>query len=108
MAGDGPKIIIEGRHEDWPGGARTLTPREPCREPNWQTFWFGAEFDPDGRQVWFWNHFGGRPPDCGRETPWAAATAWGTTGDRRPETSRMELNRDERRFPTNGRGRPER
>ena len=46
-------IVIEGRREDWPGGARTLTPRDPTREPN-GTFWFGAELDPDGgNQVWF-------------------------------------------------------
>ena len=35
----------------WPGGPRTLTRRDPSREPNGQTFWFGAEFDPDGAQV---------------------------------------------------------
>ena len=49
-------IVIEGTREDWPGGARTLTAREPTREPN-GTFWFGAELDPDpdpdGDQVWF-------------------------------------------------------
>jgi hypothetical protein len=38
MTGDGPQIVIKGRREDWPGGARTLTPREPGREPNRQTF----------------------------------------------------------------------
>ena len=53
MTRDGPKIVIKGRREDWPGGARTLTPRDPCREPNRQTFWFGAELDQDGNQVWF-------------------------------------------------------
>ena len=53
MTGDGPQIVIKGRREDWPGGARTLTPRAPGREPNRQTFWFGAELDPDGSQVWF-------------------------------------------------------
>ena len=53
MTGAGPQIVIKGRREDWPGGARTLTPREPGREPNRQTFWFGAELDPDGSQVWF-------------------------------------------------------
>ena len=53
MTGDGPQIVIKGRREDWPGGARTLTPREPGREPNRQTFWFGADLDPDGSQVWF-------------------------------------------------------
>ena len=44
-------IVIEGRREDWPGGARTLTPRDPTREPN-GTLWFGAEL-PAGDQVWF-------------------------------------------------------
>ena len=53
MTGDGPQIVIKGRRGDWPGGARTLTPHEPGREPNRQTFWFGAELDPDGSQVWF-------------------------------------------------------
>ena len=45
-------IVIEGACEDWPGGARTLTAREPTREPN-GTFWFGAELAPEGDQVWF-------------------------------------------------------
>ena len=31
---------IVGTREDWPGGARTLTPREPTREPN-GTLWSG-------------------------------------------------------------------
>ena len=53
MAGDGPQIVVEGRRENWPGGARTLTPRDPCREPNRQVCWFGAEFDSEGAQVWF-------------------------------------------------------
>ena len=35
------------------GSPRTLTPREPTREPNGQALWFGAELDPDGDQVWF-------------------------------------------------------
>lgn len=50
---DGPEIVIEGTRADWPGGARTLLPRDPGREPNGQTLWFGAEVDPDGCQVWF-------------------------------------------------------
>ena len=45
-------IVIEGTREDWPGSARTLTVREPTREPN-GTFWFGAELGPAGDQVWF-------------------------------------------------------
>ena len=52
MTGGEMAIVIEGAREDWPGGARTLTAREPTREPN-GTFWFGAELDPDGDQVWF-------------------------------------------------------
>ncbi len=46
-------IVLAGTREDWPGGARTLTPRPPSREPNGRTLWFGAELDPDGSQVWF-------------------------------------------------------
>ena len=44
--------VIAGTREDWPGGARTLTPRESTREPN-GTLGFRAELDPDGDQVWF-------------------------------------------------------
>ena len=46
-------VVIEGTREDWPGGARTLTPRYPTREPNGRILWFGAELDPAGSQVWF-------------------------------------------------------
>ena len=46
-------IIIEGRREDWPGGARTLTACKPERERDRQAYWFGAELDPDGIEVWF-------------------------------------------------------
>ena len=50
----GPEIVIAGTREDWPGGAQTLTPRDPTREPNGRILWFGAELDPDGsQQVWF-------------------------------------------------------
>ena len=50
----GPKIVIAGTREDWPGGSQTLTPREPTREPNGRILWFGAALDPDGsQQVWF-------------------------------------------------------
>ena len=52
MTGGELAIVIAGRREDWPRGARTLTPREPTREPN-GTLWFGADLDPDGSQVWF-------------------------------------------------------
>ena len=52
MTGGEMAIVIAGTRRDWPGGPRTLTPREPTREPN-GTLWFGAELDPDGDQVWF-------------------------------------------------------
>ena len=52
MTGGELAIVIAGTRGDWPGGPRTLTPREPTREPN-GTLWFGAELDPDGDQVWF-------------------------------------------------------
>ena len=68
-------IVIEGRREDWPGGARTLTPRVPTREPN-GTFWFGAELDPDGGQV---SGSPGRPSaGCRRKRPGTTAGAWST------------------------------
>ena len=41
-------VVIAGTREDWPGGARTLTPRESTREPNGRTLGFRAELDPDG------------------------------------------------------------
>ena len=44
----GPKIVIAGTREDWPGGAQTLTPRDPTREPNGRILWFGAALDADG------------------------------------------------------------
>ena len=46
---DGLSIILDGRREDWPEGARPLTPRAAGREPNGRTLWLGAELDPDGR-----------------------------------------------------------
>ena len=52
MTGGELAIVIAGTREDWPGGPRTLTPREPTREPN-GTLWFGAGLDPDDDQVWF-------------------------------------------------------
>ena len=48
MSGGELAIVIAGTRGDWPGGPRTLTPREPN-----ETLWFGAELDPDGDQVWF-------------------------------------------------------
>ena len=51
--GDDSTIVIAGTRGDWPGGARTLTPRDPFPEHNGQTFWFGADLAPDGSQLWF-------------------------------------------------------
>ena len=48
----GTRIVIAGTREDWPGGARSLTPCDPCREPD-GTLWFGADVAPDAKQVWF-------------------------------------------------------
>ena len=75
----GPKIVIAGTREDWPGGAQTLTPRDPTREPNGRILWFGAALDADGsQQVWFRDHGGGRWPDAGRRPPAPAAPASST------------------------------
>ena len=76
MSENGPKIVIEGKRDDWPGGARTLTPRDPYREPNRQTYWFGAELDPGApNQVWVPDHLGGHPPDEGGRRPSIAVGA---------------------------------
>ena len=53
MGDDSLAVVIEGRREDWPGGARILMPCLASREPNGRTYWFGAELDPDGSQLWF-------------------------------------------------------
>ena len=42
---------IAGTREDWPGGAWTLTPRDPARAQRYPLV--GTELDPDGDQVWF-------------------------------------------------------
>ena len=48
---NGPVIVIKGTYEDWPDCPRKLTALAD-REPNRQTFWFGAELTPAGNQVW--------------------------------------------------------
>ena len=53
MPRDGSVIVIEGSREDWPGGARTLTPRDPFLEHDGPIVWFGADLAPDGSQLWF-------------------------------------------------------
>ena len=71
---------LTGRHEDWPSGFRTLTPRESTREPN-GTLWSRAGLDPDGDQIWF---------RTGKETigrmpsERAAAVAWSTPSSSGP------------------------
>ena len=52
MSADEPAIIIAGERGDWPGGAGTLRPRRPTREPN-GALWFGTELEASGDQVWF-------------------------------------------------------
>ena len=44
MTGGELASVIAGTREDWPGGPRTLTPREPTREPN-GTLWFGGRVE---------------------------------------------------------------
>ena len=61
-------IVIEGRREDWPRGARTLTPHDPIQEPNGRTLWFGADLDPDGEPGVVPDHGDGRRPDAGEDT----------------------------------------
>ena len=89
MIGGELAIVIEGTREDWTGGARTLTARDSTREPN-GTFWFGAQLDPAGDQVWLriTEDAVGRMPE---KTPRAlgarlvdALLVW-TTPDRQPE-----------------------
>ena len=99
MTGDGPKIVIEGTREDWPGGPRTLTPRDPSREPNRQTFWFGAELDPDGSQVWFRiaseavRRMGEQTPRARGDRLVDALLAWLMTPDRQlePDLNRFQV-----------------
>ena len=76
MTGDGPKIVIEGTREDWPGGPRTLTPRGPQPGPQPADLLVRrAEIDPDDSQVWFRiaSEAGRR---MGSRHPEPAATAW--------------------------------
>ena len=70
MTGGELAIVIAGTRGDWPGGPRTLTPREPrpCEPNAGRTLWFGAELDPDGRQqVWFRIAEESPSPGCRRE-----------------------------------------
>ena len=60
---NGPAIVIEGtRVRTGPVAPRTLTPLDPAREPNRQTFWFGAELAP------------GTATMCGSGSPWRPST----------------------------------
>ena len=69
---NGPAIVVEGTRKDWPGGPRTLTPLDPDREPNRQTFWFGDQFAPAQQPGVVPDHPGGRPLDAGGNAgrPW--------------------------------------
>ena len=91
---------IEGTREDWPGGHRTLTSRDPSREPNRQTFWFGAELDPDGSHVWFRiaseavRRMGEQTPRARGDRLVDALLAWLMTPDRRqlePDLNRFQV-----------------
>ena len=44
-------------------------PRDPRPEPNGQSFWFGADLDPDGSQVWFRTRPVPRRPSSARLRP---------------------------------------
>ena len=82
----GPEIVIAGTREDWPGGAQTLTPRDPTREPNGR-LWFGAEPTRTGASV-VPDHGGGRRPVSPHRPP----PAW-LMPDRQlqPELNRFEV-----------------
>ena len=96
----GPKIVIAGTREDWPGGAQTLTPRDPTREPNGRILWFGAALDADGsQQVWFritaeavGRMREQRPPAPAAPASSTPSSAW-LTPDRQlqPELNRFEV-----------------
>ena len=75
MTGGELAIVIAGTRGDWPGGPRTLIPRDPrpC-EPDGRTLWFGADLDPDGsRQVWFRITAASPSAGCRREDARTAA-----------------------------------
>ena len=69
---NGPAIVIDVTREDWPDGPRTLTRLDPNRDPNRQTFWFGAELAPDDNEVWFRITMEAVRPDVGGDAgrPW--------------------------------------
>ena len=76
--GDGPKIVIAGKRENWPGGPRTLTLRDRTREPNGRSLWFGAELDPDGSPGVVSGSRRWPAAGCGRRRPAPVASAWST------------------------------
>ena len=53
MTGGGLAIVIEGTHEDWVGGVRTLDRARPDPGTDTEASDSGAELDPDGDHVWF-------------------------------------------------------
>ena len=50
---NGPRIVIEGTREDWPGDAQTFTPLRAERDTQRHAFWFGAQLDPGDNEVRF-------------------------------------------------------
>ncbi len=78
MADDELAIIIEGRREDWPGGARTLTPWKPCREPSRADLLVRRRTRPGRHRDLVRDRLGGHPPDAGED-------AQGRGGPPRPQ-----------------------
>ena len=73
----GPEIVIAGTREDWPGGAQTLTPRDPCRKPNRRIICSGPSSTRPGARCGSGSR---RRPSagCGRRRPAPAAPASST------------------------------
>ena len=64
MTGDEPDIVIAGTRGDWAGGARTLTPRDPCPEPDGQELLVRRRSRPRRQPGVVPDHLGRRPPDA--------------------------------------------
>ena len=78
MTGAGPELVIEGTRGDWPNGARTLSPRDPCREPIRADLVVRRRVRPGRQPGVVPDRLGGRPPDEGADARGPAATAWST------------------------------
>ena len=93
-------LTSRGRAKTGPAAIGTLTSRDPSREPNRQTFWFGAELDPDGSHVWFRiaseavRRMGEQTPRARGDRLVDALLAWLMTPDRRqlePDLNRFQV-----------------